>query len=201
MPTVRLCKPLLTLIFKVNKSRLRPHISRRNKELRVNQMDSLEVDFDRLAEALGVDRSTLPAAPRRPDEPIEGREIVPDWTSLRGEEYAIVETAFPKRSNWGQMSSLSDREYLDHVLNFARHRFQWSALSVDPEAPVELVRCKMKRWSVHQAGCVWTLILEVVTGKLSVERVEAFRLLSERGERERARIFQRRRKLIGARPT
>lgn len=152
-----------------------------------------ELDFDAIAEGLDLPRETLPKEPRKPDEPVAGKTIQPDWSPVTDYEWDRIEGAIPARAAPGGLRSpLTNREYIDYTLYAASKRFAWSDLKVDPRWPAEAIRAKVTRWAVHQAGNVWRFIFEVVSEGAAPERAEAFRILAERADKERARIYEAR---------
>lgn len=166
------------------------------KMVNAPQFDLSTVDVERVAEALGVDPRTLPradmmAAPEPPRRPV--------FEPLSNDEWEAVSAALPKLPVPKPNANWNDRTFIDAVLWWIAAKAQgysWHRLpqELGPQSSREH---RHRRWVLLG---YWIEIAEKLArdGRLSPDRLRAFRRVAEDAAARKESLLARRARMTDA---
>lgn len=161
-------------------------------------MSDPEFDFDAVAEALGIDRATLP--PDRPEqvEKDAPRTLPPLAERLSDDEWAIIKALMPKPPVPQPGRDYRDRDFIDAALWWvaARERgLGWGHLP-DDLGPASSREHRYARWTL---ACEWETLSATLENdvRFRESRRGAFKRIAADASSRRKRILEGRARVTG----
>ena len=161
-------------------------------------MSDREFDYDAVAEALGIDRATLPAGKAQEVEKEVPRALPPIAERLSDDEWTIIEALMPKPPVPQPGRDYRDRDFLDAALWWiaARERgLGWGHLP-DDLGPASSREHRYARWTL--AG-EWETLSKALENDVhfSENRRRAFKRIAADASTRRKRILAGRARVTG----